>query len=144
MSDGERMLALTAARWCSAGATLAWLSLAISAAAFAALAFDRAHGAAAWALWIAAALGGIGAWYRFRLLFDAGVFGDIAGPEGDEGISSRAAAFDASLAALLGRDARAASRPLAERARGAHRLVARAGAIVVMQLAAALFAVFPR
>jgi hypothetical protein len=142
MTDEQRMLALTASRWCAAGTGLAAVSLALAVFALAVLTFGSARGFAPWLWWLVAVLGGAGAWYRFRLAFDAKTFGDIAGRDADSGVSVRATAFDAALAALRATSP-LPSRPLAERARGAHALVVRAGAIAVVQSIAALLAVLP-
>src|SRR5688572_3884915 len=98
----ERMMAATAGRFCAAGATLANVSLGLATLGFAMLLFGSGRGFDAWPWWLVAALGGAGAWYRFRLVFDAGVFADLAALD-DGAVGARMAAFDATLQMLAGR-----------------------------------------
>jgi len=140
----ERMMASTAGRFCAAGATIANVSLGLSVLALAVLLFGNARGFGAWLWGLVAALGGAGAWYRFRLVFDAGVFADIASID-DRAIVARLAAFDSTLQVLAGRPREAsATRTLPDRVRGARRLVARVASITVAQASIALLAAFAR
>jgi hypothetical protein len=140
----ERMMASTAGRFCAAGATIASVCLALALLALVVLVFGNARGFAPWLWGLVAAMGSAGAWYRFRLVFDAGVFADIASI-GDGAVAARLAAFDSALQGLAGR-ARGESetRTLPDRVRGARRLVARLASITVAQALIALLAALVR
>lgn len=145
MIDDERMLASTTARWCSAGALVAAVSVALAIVALVALVIPTTATSSRWPWWIVAALGVPGTVYAFRLAFDAGVFRDLAVPAQAGDADRRLAAFDAALATLLGGTPR--SRPvraLPARVRGASRLVVQAAIAAAIQFGVALFATFPR
>lgn len=143
MSD-ERMMASTAGRFCAAGATLANISLGLAMLGFVVLLFGNVRGLEAWPWGLVAALGLAGAWYRFRLVFDAGVFADFAALD-DGGVAVRMAAFDATLRVLAGQSRGAsAMRSLPDRVRGARRLVARAASVAAAQSFVALAATLAR
>jgi len=138
------MLASTAARFCAAGASIANVSLALAMLALVALLFGNPRGAEAWCWWLVASSGGAGAWYRFRLGFDAGVFADIAAGS-DSTVDARIAAFDSALLVIAGRSREASgARTLSDRVLGARRLVMRAASVTAAQAAVALFVAMPR
>jgi hypothetical protein len=136
----DRMLASTAGRFCTAGATITHVSLGLAMLALVVLAFGGSASPRAWGWGLVAALGIPGAWYRFRLAFDAGVFADVAAR--DEGaVAARLAAFDAALDVLSGHPRKVvATGALPERVRGARRLVVRAASVTLAQALVALLA----
>ena len=136
------MLASTTGRFCEAGATVATLGVALAMLALVVLLFGDVRDVRAWPWGLVAALGIAAAWYRFRLVLDAGVFADVAA--GDEGaVDERLAAFDAALATLAP-SRPATTRTLLERARGARRLVVRAIGVTAAQFAVAMIAALTR
>ena len=135
----ERMLASTSARFCDAGATVATLGVALAMLALAVLLFGDARHVRAWPWGLVAALGMAAAWYRFRLVFDAGVFADTAAGDDDGTVDERLAGFDAALAKLAP-SGPVTARTLQERARGARRLVICAASVTAAQFAIAVVA----
>jgi hypothetical protein len=133
-ADSERAatLAHTAVSMLTLGSGVALVTAVLTLAAFIALGL-------AWQWqpgWLASVLlGMVGAYYAFQVRFDAKLLADLAARL-DAGVAEAVALshLDAALADLRLRSARAAARPLAERARGALRLLYAQASIAFIQL----------
>ena len=138
----ERSLAAATARWLAAGRSSAGaLGLACAALTLGALLW-RAP-AAAPLLWAVLALAPLERLLALRLHFDGGLFADLARAEGP--MPGALAALDHALHGLRLRRPAQAPRPLAERVRGAQRLLhAHLGCVAVQFAALAAAGLAPR
>ena len=144
VSEADTALAATTARLLGAGArSLGAGGLACAALAGAALLLHPSLGAASRALLVGVRmLAPLERVLTLRLLFDAGLFADLARPASADPLP----ALDLALQTLRLRAPSAAPRPLAERANGACRLLFWQGSCVLLQfgtLAGAVFSLLP-
>jgi hypothetical protein len=125
LTEGDRALAGATARLLAACAAAAGaLGLGCAAVAAAALLLHAPFASAPWLAAVLVAVLGAAPVERvlaLRLRFDAGLFADLAGTRSPQPLPL--AALDQALQTLRLRQAAPATRPLAERARGAQRLV---------------------
>lgn len=136
--DGDHSLAGATARLLSASASAAGaLGLACAALAAAALLL-RAPGAPAAVLLAVLAAAPVERLLALRLQFDAGLFADLARARGPQPVAL--VALDRALQVLRLRTASPTVRPLADRARGAQRLIVWHGTCALLQFAGLLVA----
>jgi hypothetical protein len=144
VAEGAALM-LTTAALLEQGRTLDGLSRLLTAGAvtlllllalFADQMLSNLSGPLAVALALAALLGLAQLYFAFRVGFDAALFRQLATEPGPTGLE----ALDASLAELGLRPAAAGSRPLAERIRGARRLLRRQALCLALQLATIIVA----
>jgi hypothetical protein len=137
--EAANSTAAAAARLLDAACVPLAASGALAVTAFAALAVGARAGLVWWSIVV---LAGPAAWIGMRVRFDAGLFRDLARTVNGVSLAARLAALDAALAAL-GLVRRPGERPLAERVRGARRLVLWQLVIAALQFGLALVAVWP-
>jgi len=138
--NDDAALARSTARLLQSASPLLPAGLALALLALAALLLT--DGYRGWLLWLAALLALPALWTAVRIRFDARLFLDLADGSGEP--VERLRNLDGALAALgLRAAAEGEPRSLADRARGARRLVLRQLAIVAAQFALALAAAWP-
>lgn len=135
--NNEEWIARSAAAFCVASRWLSCTSLALAALALVRLyVFPPVNMTSAAVLSAAVAAASVQAYFAMRIEFDRKVF--EAFPASTEGSAASAGGFDRVMESLGMLRQGKAGRPLAERARGALRLVKGAGWLLALQLALAI------